>query len=508
VFRDGYLLQLDIGFGPRAWHVGWGFSAPVEALESALVHSVGGELAGKVFAVGSLFAVGFGPMFLFRRSIWYAQCAAGCLGALNPFVYDRMIEGQWFVVVATGGLFLWLAAWEALQRRPSLHRAALLALCAAGIAVFDPHFLGPVALLMVAGGAAARIWRDRERLRWTAASIALLALFLLPGVVRFFVGRSSGGYESVRQFTRADFEFFRAASSPDYGLVVNLLGLFGYWGERIGRFPLAHGGHGWWPLATAVIVAAAVAGAYLDRGRAWLLVCGLIGLAISASTALPGGVDAASWLAARVPLVGAYREPEKWSGVWLLAVSVLAATAVEALPRVRWLPAPALAYLLVLVTLLPVGVSQARALPTIVRPVRYPDYWYATKDFLARNVPEDEPVAVLPWHLYQSLYVSEGRLVANPARVFFPGRLVTPNNLEIPGRATEITSGFDRIGLVAERAGVCAVGREIRRLGIRWIVVLDSGESRATANALRGCGWILVEGRPGRTAVLRARQRG
>jgi hypothetical protein len=514
VFHDGYLLQVDINFGPQAWPITWGLSAPVAALEWVAVHTVGGAAAGKIYAVGALFVAGFGPMVLFRHAAWYAQCAAGFLGALNPFVYDRMIEGQWGIVVAAGGLFLWLAAWDALQTRPGFLRAALLALCTAAIAAFDPHVLGPVAVLLLVGAIATRIWRHLERLRWTAASLGLLALLLLPGVIRFFVGGSAGGYNTVRQFTRADFEFFRSTRSPDYGLIVNLVGLFGYWGERIGRFPLAHGGHAWWPLATIVTVGAALSAAWLRRDRAWLLVCGLIGLAIGASTALPGGVSAATWLANRVPLVGAFREPEKWSALWLLAVTVLAAGAVEALPRTHILTrerarvaAPALAYLLIIAALLPVGVAQARALQTIVKPVRYPNYWYATAAYLSRNVPHDEPVAVLPWHLYQSLYVSEGRIVANPARVFFPGRLVTPNNLEIPGRQTEITSRYDRIGLFVNR-GVCAVGREIRRLGIRWIVVLDAGDSRQAVSRFRRCGYSLVQGRPGQrgfTAVLRAR---
>jgi hypothetical protein len=515
VFHDGYLLLLDINFGPRAWPIGWGLQAPVEALEWIGVHTVGGTTTGEAFAVGALFLAGFGPMVLFRHATWYAQCAAGFLGALNPFVYDRMIEGQWLVVIATGGLFLWLAAWEAIQAQPGFARAAVLALCTAAVAAFDPHFLGPVAVLVLVGAIAARIWRERERLRWTAASLALLALLLLPGVVRFLVGSSAGGYNTVRQFTRADFAFFRSTRSPDYGLIVNLIGLFGYWGERIGRFPLAHGGHAWWPLATAVIVGAALVGAWLRRDRAWLLICGLIGLAVSASTALPRGVSAATWLADRVPLVGAYREPEKWSALWLLALTVLAADAVDALPRARILmrdrarvAAPALAYLLVIAALVPAGVSQARELPTIVKPVRYPGYWYATSAYLRRNVPEDEPVAVLPWHLYQSLYVSEGRLVANPARVFFPGRLVTPNNLEITGRETEITSRYDRIGLFVGE-GVCAVGREIRRLGIRWIAVIDSGDSDQVVSGLRSCGYTLAQGRPGRrgfTAVLRSQR--
>jgi hypothetical protein len=507
VFRDGYLLQLDISFGPRPWPVTWGLAAPVTALESAVVHVVGGEAAGKLYAVGALFLAGFAPMVLFRRAVWYAQCAAGFLGALNPFVYDRMVEGQWNIVVTAAGLFLWLAVWEALQRQPTLRRAALLAVMTAAIAAFDPHILGPIALLTLAGAVASRIWRDRDRLCWTAASIALLGLLLLPGVIRFFVGGSTGGYESVRQFTRADFEFFRSTGSPDYGLLVNLVGLYGYWGERIGRFALATWDSSWWPLSTAVIVAAAVAGAWLQRGRAWLFVCGLIGLALSASTALPGGVDAATWLAERLPIVGAYREPQKWSELWLLAVTVLAASAVDSLSRTRTagrLPSMAIAYLLILAALLPAGISEARTLASIVKPVRYPDYWYATKDFLVRNVPSDEPIAILPWHLYQSLYVSEGRLVANPARVFFSGRVIAPNNLEIPGRETEITSRYDRIGLVAGR-GVCAVGREIRRLGISWVVVLDGEDNGPIVSGLPRCGYRLAQGRANVTAVLHAR---
>ena len=343
LFRDGYLLQVDIVFGPRAGPVLPGFGAPVSGLQAAAVDVLGGEATGKLYAVGALFLAGCAPMILFRRAPWYAQCVAGLLGALNPWVYDRMVEGQWGVVVAAAGLFLWLAAWDALQAHPSLTPAVLLAVCSAAIVAFDPHAVGPVAVLTIVAFAWKRVWRDRNRLRWTALSQAMLALLLAYGVVLFFVGGHSGSYENVRQFTRADFEFFRSVANDDYGLVVNLVGLYGYWGERVGRFPLATGGAEWWPLTTAVIVGAAVLGAWLKRDRAWLLLCGLIGLLLSASTALPGGVDAAVWLSSRLPLVSAYREPQKWSALWLLALVTLAAGAVEAIAAAafRWPSPPA-----------------------------------------------------------------------------------------------------------------------------------------------------------------------
>ena len=416
VFRDGYLLQVDIVFGPRPGPVVHGFGAPITWLQAGAVDVFGGEATGKIYAVGTLFLAGFAPMVLFLRASWYAQYAAGVLGALNPWVYDRMIEGQWGVVIAAAGLFLWVAAWEALQARPSFLRAAALAVCAAVIVAFDPHAVGPLAVLMLVGAVWQRVWVDRDRLRWTAASIVMLVLLLLYGLVQFFASHHSGSYVAVRQFTRADFEFFRSVASPEYGLVVNLLGLYGYWGERIGRFPLATGGAGWWPLTTGIIVAAALLGAWLRRDRAWLLLCGLLGLLLSASTALPGGVDAAQWLSSRIPLVSAFREPQKWSALWLLALVVLAAGAVDAVAasytRMRHRPsralAAALAYTLVMAALLPAGVSQIRSLSATVQPVRYPDYWHATAGYLARTVPPDEPVVVLPWHLYQPLRATEG----------------------------------------------------------------------------------------------------
>jgi hypothetical protein len=490
-----------------------GFGAPVTWLQAASVDVLGGEATGKIYAVAALFLAGFAPMILFRRAPWYAQCAAGVLGALNPWVYDRMVEGQWGVVVAAAGLFLWLTAWEALQAHPGVARAALLAACGAAIVAFDPHAVGLVAVLTIVAVVWQRVWRDRDRLRWTAASLAMLALLLVYGVAQFFVGGHAGSYENVRQFTRADFEFFRSAASDDYGLLVNLVGLYGYWGERVGRFPLATGGAEWWPLTSAVIVGAAVLGAWLKRDRAWLLLCGLLGLVLSASTALPGGVEGAAWLSSHVPLVSAYREPQKWSSLWLLALVTLAAGAVDAIaafppggrrrsPRAL---AMALAYTLAIAALIPAGTSQIRALPTIVKPLRYPDYWSETAAFLERTVSGNERVAVLPWHLYQPLRVTEGRLASNPAPVFFPGLLTVPHNIEIPGRATEITSRYDRIGLAVgrEASSPCALARTLRRLRIRWVLVLDGAESAETMSSLRRCGLSLVEGRPGFTGVLR-----
>jgi hypothetical protein len=511
---SGYLLQVDVVFGPRPGPVPAGLGAPVGLLQAAGVELLGGEITGRLYATGALFLAGFAPMVLLRRAPWYARSVGAFLGALNPWVYDRMIDGQWGVVVAAAGLFLWVAAWEALQAAPGPRRALVLALTGMGVTAFAPHMLGPVVVLAIAGGLWGRIWQVRGRLVWTGASFAMLGVLLSYGVVTFLLTDDPGGYGTLTQFTRADFQFFRSVSSDDYGLLANLAGLYGYWGEGVGRFPLANQEAAWWPVTTVMIVAAALAGAWLQRDRAWLLICGLIGLAVSASTAFPAGLDAAVWLSERVPIAAAYREPQKWSALWLVALVTLSAGTVASIggPARRGgrpLPASAaaaLAYVLVVSALVPAGLNQIRSVPSIVEPVEYPAYWYRTEAYVAYAVPEDEPIVVLPWHLYQPLVASEGRLVANPAHVFFSGNLIVPRNLEITGRFTDVTSRYDRIGAVIEREGhaSCAVARAITAEGVRWVLVLDGMEARETTAALQRCGFSLVQGRPGQTAVLRA----
>ena len=96
-----------------------------------LTHLLGGALAGRVFVAATILPVRLRPMVLLRRRTWVAQIPAGLLGALNPWVYDRLIEGQWGVAAALGVLFLWLACWEALQRRARLEGGRTL--CSGGV---------------------------------------------------------------------------------------------------------------------------------------------------------------------------------------------------------------------------------------------------------------------------------------------------------------------------------------------------------------------------------------
>jgi hypothetical protein len=221
-------------------------------------------------------------------------------------------------------------------------------------------------------------------------------------------------------------------------------------------------------------------------------------------------VDAAAWAAARLPLLAVYREPQKWSALWLLALVVLGAEAVGAV-RVRELAhgarvvvAPALAYLLALSVVLPAGLGIAEGWAVAVRPSGYPADWAAAAAYLRANVPPDDVVVVLPWHAYERLDIAAGRLVSNPAVVVFPGRLLVPNNAEIPGRLTDDAATLDIASASVGGEAGCELADAVRAHGARWAVVEPADGAEADRGRLAACGFTVVQGRPGQVEVLRA----
>ena len=110
-----------------------------------------------------------------------------------------------------------------------------------------------------------RAWRNRPFLIWGATSFLLLAALMAYTLPALFLGHNNATYCSVQHFGRPDLVEFRSSSSRRYGLWVNLLGLYGFWPERLGRIPLLKAGTPWWLLSGAAEVERALGG---GAGRA------------------------------------------------------------------------------------------------------------------------------------------------------------------------------------------------------------------------------------------------
>src|SRR5207302_10127852 len=102
--QPGYLVQIDSAYGLRSVPGEWSFYSPVHLLTVLGQTLVGGATSGRIYVALALFLCGFSAMVLLRDQPWWAQGVGGLLAMLNPFVYDRLVEGQWSVLVAMAWL--------------------------------------------------------------------------------------------------------------------------------------------------------------------------------------------------------------------------------------------------------------------------------------------------------------------------------------------------------------------------------------------------------------------
>jgi hypothetical protein len=501
--RSGYLVQLDTAFGPRAPAIHWSLYTPVAALQTVAVHGLGGAATGRAYALIALALPGIGAAVLLRRLPWYAAATGILLAELNPFVYERMVEGQWAVVAAVGVLLLWVSALEHALSKPQLRTCILLGVIGAAAVSVDNHAAGPLLALTIGAWWAHRKYPGAHRALLVASATSFV--LLAHGIVAFAISRGRFSYTTVSQFGPAAFSTFRANASSSITLLPRLLGLYGYWGERLGRFPAADGGGQWWFIAVVVLFLLAVLGAKRDRNRGWLLVVGLFGIAVSASTALPGGARLVGRVADVIPLLAAFREPQKWSSLWLVALVALVPPAMTRSLVVggRRLHAPVVALFAIAAILLPAGVSEVRNTSKIVTPVRYPASWTAAADYLRRHVPRGEQVVVLPWHQFE-VFDFIGRPTVDPSGVFFPGNLFASTDAELAGERA--SSELQRFALLArgKSATRCAFASELRVRSIDWALVLDLPDAPRVAGSLTACGWTPRFSARDGIAVLRA----
>ena len=124
---------------------------------------------------------------------------------------------------------------------------------------------------------------------------------------------------------------------------------------------------------------------------------------------------------------------------------------------------------------------------------------------MQHHVPSQAPVLVLPWTLYEELPFTGNLLTANPANVIFPGKLISPNDLQIPGAVTESRAPGNLTQIALDPlAPDCALAREVRRLRISWVLVEPAPGGEQAASALLGCGFGDRFGKTPSLVLLRA----
>ncbi|TMG68638.1 MAG: hypothetical protein E6H82_00420 [Chloroflexi bacterium] len=299
----GYLFGTDWP-GPR--HFGLsnsiGSSIPLEAAMAGLGWAVGGELAGKLLILGSL----FGAAFLFLLLAY----------AILPWALTRL-RGM---LAEPGG-------------RSSVGAAVAFVL----IGIASPH------MVLITGLLAAVLFvthtlAQREKLEymknsgpWIVVAIALTGIASSYWIVPLIAGRGYEG-EVIATTGSGQLAAYAVVSDRSFGLVPNLVGLYGFWAEGTGRFTSMKEFVPFWPFVLAAILAVAAIGvAGVRRGSGRQLAPLVVGLLVAASIAVvlemgishPVTAGVVRWLDANFVVYRGLRDAGKWAALLALVYSQL-----------------------------------------------------------------------------------------------------------------------------------------------------------------------------------------
>ena len=500
----GYILTLDLVWTPLrplVWD-GNGFNNAflVMAFFHFLAQIIPSWAAEKVMLLVLFFSLFYLPLrFLPGIKTKNGRIFAALLYGLNPFVYSRMLAGQWLALFGYALLPIFFAALIKFLQNPRRKSGFWLGLALALVGLFSIHFLY-LALVIFGGAVVANLVINRKdsfklKKRADAAVIALGVFALLS--FYWIAPALTRPAPLETRFDRANFAAFAAAGNDEVPVMLNVMGLGGYWGEATAwKFYFL------WPqsslffwrafaaIALLIILGAGVS--FKDPKLRWagasLLLIGITAYVAALGAADTPFKDFNLFLYGHVPFWNGLRDSQKISGLLGFAYAVFAGIGVDRLARTlaRRLVVRRLAMAGLLVLPLIFGMYEWAGFDGQLIPTDYPAEWYQAKAIIDA-APAGEKVLVLPWHGYLSLDFDHQLVAANPAADFFgPARVVVSKSIEAGNvRDTEIDPDYRALDTVfgASQVPASADLREALRHGhIGYVLVIKNALASTAGN--------------------------
>jgi hypothetical protein len=477
----GHLILLDLPAGPEFPAVSLlplpssgdpGNTLPLTAAYASL-RELWEPLPEKLLLVLPIVVGGLGLYRLARRTLGVGALAAlfgGTVYVVNPFVYDRYLAGHLHFALAYALLPWALLPLARALGDPSRRAGIVVGLWLAALAAVSFHVAGLYALLVLvfAAVAAGRAWaRVAFAARAAGLGLVVSAYWLVPFILA-----------PERPVGTADLDAFE--TRPDgFRVLPTLLALYGFWRREFTRpvedQPALY-------LAVLPILALVVAGAVLLLRHAAhrrlgiaLVVVGGLGVLLGAGTAFPPTAAAFRFLFTNLPLTGAYREPQKFLALTVVAYAILGAFGLDRLRRAqrRWsLAAAPVAFASVLVY----GYAMLWGLGGEVQLSRYPASWSEADRVMAQR--GEGRLLVLPWWLYEDWPFTDGRIVASPAPSYFSGReVLVGHDIGLEGLPPASVDPFSYyVDDVLDIDGLRDLGSRVAPLGVRYVAWTEEAD--------------------------------
>lgn len=490
--RPGYLLRADMVSTPQqylvpdAWGVGDSVprAVPLDAVVALATTVLDGGVVVRLILVIALLLAGLGAARLVPGGR-LVSAAAATLTIWNPYVAERLLMGNWALLLAFGALPWAVAA--ALDLRQGLPASGWRLTGWLALTCLTPPgaVLGLLTVLPVVAWPGDRSWVRRSAL----ATVIVVGLNL-PWIIPSILHPSSGRSDEV------GVGIFAAKADTSLGLVGSLLGVGGIWNEDAVPASRASPASA---VFTVVLLALAVLG--LPRVRdAWGR--GALGLVAAAAAGLGVALwgatapESLAWLVETLPGPGLLRDGHRFLAPLALLLGCTAPVGLAVVGR-RVLPGQPGALVGVGALLIPLAVMPDLAWGGLgrVSPVAFPADWYEVRDVLSGE-EDNSDVVSLPWWSFRRFPWNADRSVLDPLPRFVDRVAVTASDLAVgTDDGVVVVPGENRR---SERVGsLVESGRPLTETlpseGIGWAVLAKDTSGAVPSSALIGA-TLVVDG--------------
>lgn len=462
-----------------------------------------GGIIQNFFLGGIFFLAGLGMFrFLQKNNIGlWGNYFGGIFYMFNPFVYSRILTGQWPIIAGYALLPWFLISLPSSLELMSWYRMWRVAFFWTIITVMNIHAGIFASILFVIFGTVTILISSKDFHVPLKNYATIFLLFLLLNaywlVPAFFGGTALGEFAGKVIDEKHIFSFFTRAD-PQHGVLWNTAAMYGFWGDEDMRYVSQKMFVSYWFYIFFVLFALVLWGlaislrrcfwrkknperlkneillrqpadqddtggsfatfppeagrqddnTLLDFFQWWvvapLILIGLVAFFFAVGVAYEPFKPTVLWFYNNVPFFRGFREPQKFVALLVFVYAIFSAIGVDdILRRIESLRAKKLRFLKMIAPafflLIPLAYSSGMlwGFHGQIKPSNYPESWFQVDQQL-QNDADDFRVLFLPWHQY--IYLKFARtVIANPAERFFHKPTIAGDNMEFGPIYTQST---------------------------------------------------------------------
>jgi hypothetical protein len=467
LLKPGYILSLDMIFGPSPKPNFYGFGAPAFGGGIWLSQLASTWVIQKLFLILIFFLSGVSAYSLIETKSKIPRYFAGLLYMVNPFVYVRFLAGHWVILLAYAVTPFAIKYFLKFLDDPSKQNILKTLIPLVFVSV-SSHvlILNLLAFLIIFCFKAAE---PKFKIKKVIPRLALLALaFLAVNAYWIIPLATAWGETSLQQIAQQDLFVF-APHGECLSIPYSLATMYGFWR---GGYTYTKDIFPAWHLFFFVILFLAIYGFisnYRNRRAQSLAAIGLISFFLAIGALGPLGP-----LFENITLLRGFRDSQKFVGLLVLAYAYLGALGVDSLlsrfkqDNKKILSISVVA--IVLVTPIAYNFTQFGFWGQL-QPTDYPADWYEANEILNAD-NQDFNILFLPWHKYMDFRFvpNQDKRIANPAPSFFDKPIISGQNLEVPGIYTQSTNPGQRYveNLLSSRR---MNGEDLRLLNVKYVML-------------------------------------